>query len=194
MPDQPEDITQLLSRAAEGDTDAASALLPLVYEELRALAGSYLASERPDHTLQPTAIVHEAYLRLVGTPEASWNDRTHFFRAAALAMRRVLVNHARDRNRLKRGGARRRVPLADDTPAPVVIDETLDLLALDEALAELGRADKRKEQIVELRFFGGFSIDEISEILRISPAQVKRDWTTARAFLASRLAEAGDAT
>jgi len=194
LPDQPEDITQLLSRAAEGDTDAASALLPLVYEELRALAGSYLASERPDHTLQPTAIVHEAYLRLVGTPEASWNDRTHFFRAAALAMRRVLVNHARDRNRLKRGGARRRVPLADDTPAPVVIDETLDLLALDEALAELGRADKRKEQIVELRFFGGFSIDEISEILRISPAQVKRDWTTARAFLASRLAEAGDAT
>ncbi len=197
MSEPPRDITQLLTRAADGDTRATEALLPMVYDELRALAGSYFASERRDHTLQPTAIVHEAYLRLVGTPDGSWNDRAHFFRAAALAMRRVLVNHARDRNRLKRGGGEadgnRPVPLPPETPAPEGLDASLDYLALDEVLAELGKADPRKEQVVQLRFFGGFGVEETAQILEISPAQVKRDWTAARAFLLSRLDETDDA-
>jgi len=187
------DVTQLLGDLTAGDKAAGGLLLPLVYEELRQLAGACFAKERSDHTLQPTALVHEAYLRLVHEPDSRWESRAHFFRVAALAMRRVLVNHARDRQRLKRGGAEgHRLPLqdfdvADDGQGP----PTPDVIALDAALADLGLVDPRKEQVVQLRYFGGFNIDDTARILDISPAQVKRDWTTARAFLLRELAEKG---
>lgn len=183
-----EDVTRILNELTAGDSAAASRLFPLVYEELRGLAGSYLAAERPDHTLQATALVHEAFLRLVGQEEARWESRAHFYRVAALAMRRVLVNHARDRGRLKRGGGAVRVSLdgaAEWQKAPE------ELLALDEALDRLGELDERKVQVVQLRYFGGFTVEQVGRILDVSPAQVKRDWTTARAFLLRELGRDG---
>jgi RNA polymerase sigma factor (TIGR02999 family) len=176
----PEEVTQILNRVAEGDRDAASTLLPLVYDELRGLAGAYLAHERADHTLQATALVHEAFIRLLRQKDASWESRAHFYRVAALAMRRVLVNHARDRKRLKRGGGVRPEPLEGigEPESPME-----DLVALDEALERLGALDERKVQVVQLRYFGGFTIEETARILDLSPAQIKRDWTAARAFL-----------
>lgn len=184
-----EDVTQLLNDLSVGDEHAASRLLPLVYDELRRLASSYLARERADHTLQPTALVHEAFLRLVGSDDARWESRAHFYRVAALAMRRVLVNHARDRARLKRGGGARKLPL-DETPAaePAEIDlPPEDLIALDDALEKLAEVDERKVQVVQLRYFGGFTVEQTARILDVSPAQVKRDWTSARAFLLREL-------
>lgn len=182
------DITELLGRVSSGEVNAASELFPLVYEELHSLAAAYFARERQDHTLQPTAIVHEAFMRLAGSREQAWNDRAHFFRAAALAMRRVLVNHARDRGRLKRGGHDVRVSLTDSS-AISAVPIGVDLLALDDALTELGRVDPRKEQVVQLRYFGGFSVEDTAGMLDLSVAQVKRDWVAARAFLLTRLAE-----
>lgn len=179
------DVTQLLGHLAKGDDSAAGRLLPLVYEELHRLAGACFAKERPDHTLQPTALVHEAYLRLVHEPDSRWESRAHFFRVAAQAMRRVLVNHARDRKRLKRGGDSQRLPLEDFDGAG---QNAPDFVALDAALEKLGRVDLRKEQVVQLRYFGGFSIEDTARILDLSEAQVKRDWTTARAFLLRELA------
>jgi RNA polymerase sigma factor (TIGR02999 family) len=185
-PDAAAQVTRLLADLRGGDEDAASRLLPLVYDELRRQAAAYFVAERADHTLQPTALVHEAFLRLVHEPDSRWESRAHFYRVAALAMRRVLVNHARDRARLKRGGGAARVPLevvdVGDEAAP-------DLVALDEALRRLGGVDPRKEQVVQLRYFGGFSIDDTARLLDVSPAQVKRDWTTARAFLLRELGE-----
>ena len=181
-------FTALLSRASDGDTQALEFLLPIVSDELRSLASAYFADERRNHTLQPTAIVHEAFIRLAGPGDFSWNDRSHFFRAAALAMRRVLVNHARDRGRLKRGGGQRPQPLADEPPSFEALSG-LDLLALDDALTELGDVDPRKEQVVQLRFFGGCSIEDTARMLEISEAQVKRDWVAARAFLITQLQE-----
>ena len=184
------DVTRLLNDLTAGDDRAASSLLPLVYEELRRLAGGYLARERRDHTLQATALVHEAFLRLVGSGDSHWESRAHFYRVAALAMRRVLVNHARDRGRLKRGGAVGREPLTDigalDPPSE-------DVLAIDEALDRLARLDERKAQVVQLRYFGGFELEEVGRILGISLAQVKRDWATARAFLLRELTRDGPA-
>jgi len=186
MASSPQDVTEILNELTAGDSGAASRLLPLVYEELRRLAGAYLAAERPDHTLQATALVHEAFLRLVGSDNARWESRAHFYRVAAMAMRRVLVNHARDRARLKRGGGGRRVALDESLDAdPQMPPE--DLLALDEALDRLATVDERKVQVVQLRYFGGFTIEQAAQILDISPAQVKRDWTTARAFLLREL-------
>jgi RNA polymerase sigma factor (TIGR02999 family) len=184
------EVTRLLGDLTAGDSSAAGRLLPLVYEELHRLAGAYFAEERADHTLQPTALVHEAFLRLVNEPDSRWESRAHFYRVAAQAMRRVLVNHARDRARLKRGGGQpegRGLPLQD---FDAVAAEEPNYLALDAALERLGRLDPRKEQVVQLRYFGGFTIDDTARILDISPAQVKRDWTTARAFLLRELAEA----
>lgn len=181
-------ITQLLNRASDGEANAVNELFPLVYDELRSLAAAYFASERDDHTLQPTAIVHEAFLRLAGSADYTWQDRSHFFRAAALAMRRVLVNHARDRGRLKRGGQSARVALSDSSFVGLVPVD-LDLIAMDESLTELGAVDPRKEQVVLLQFFGGMSVEDTARMLDISVAQVKRDWVAARAFLLSRLAE-----
>jgi RNA polymerase sigma factor (TIGR02999 family) len=184
---QGEDVTQLLSDMTAGDDSAAGRLLPLVYDELHRLAGAYFAKERADHTLQPTALVHEAFLKLVNEPDSRWESRAHFYRVAAQAMRRVLVNHARDRNRQKRGGQCARLLSLDEVDA--VDPQEPDYVALDAALEKLGRLDGRKEQIVQLRYFGGFSIDETARILDISPAQVKRDWTTARAFMLRELDE-----
>jgi RNA polymerase sigma factor (TIGR02999 family) len=178
------EVTRLLEDLSGGDDSAAGRLLPLVYEELRLLAGACFARERFDHTLQPTALVHEAFLRLVNEPDSRWESRAHFFRVAAQAMRRVLVNHARDRNRLKRGGGAHRLPLEDFDGATT---QGPDYIALDAALEKLGRLDDRKEQVVQLRYFGGFSIEDAARILDISVAQVKRDWTTARAFLLREL-------
>lgn len=181
-----EQVTRLLKEISSGDDSAASRLLPLVYEELRRLAGACFAAERADHTLQPTALVHEAYLRLVREPDERWESRAHFYRVASRAMRRVLVNHARDRGRLKRGGPRRPAPLSD---VDAIVEPGPDMLALDEALGRLGALSPRQEQVVQLRYFGGFTVEDTARILEISPAQVKRDWTTARAFLVRELGE-----
>jgi RNA polymerase sigma factor (TIGR02999 family) len=183
--DRPEDeITTLLQRWAEGDRNAGEIALERVYAELRRLAAHYLRLERPDHTLQPTALVHEIYLRLEGK-EIRWADRKHFFVVAAGQMRRILVDHARARQADKRGGEEVRVPLRDaDRPE---LPRDADLLALDRALEQLKELDGRAASAVELRFFGGFSETEAASILDISVATLKRDWEFARAWLLARL-------
>jgi len=187
-PDQPErEATVLLARIRSGDSEATKRLYALVQDELRRLAGAYMAKERRDHTLQPTALVNEAFLHLVGSPGAQWENRAHFFRVAAMAMRNVLVNHARDRRRQKRGGSAVRIPLTDiDGPESEDSSEE-NILDLHEALDKLGEVDDRKAQVVQLRYFGGCSIEQTAWILDISPAQVKRDWTMGRAFLLREL-------
>lgn len=177
----PQDITMLLGKAAGGERGAFDALLPAVYEELHLLAERHLRRERPDHTLQTTALVHEAYLKMVDQREARWQNRAHFFAVAAMAMRRILVNHAKSARRIKRGGGRGRVPL--DEAAVVAPEADVDLVALDEALTRLAAFDERKSRIVELRFFGGMSVEETAEVLAIGPATVKRDWALAKAWL-----------
>jgi RNA polymerase sigma factor (TIGR02999 family) len=182
------ELTQILEAIERGDTHAAEELLPLVYDELRKLATQRLAQERPGQTLQATALVHEAYLRLVGkTTNAKWDNRGHFFAAAAEAMRRILINRARDRKRLKRGGGGRRLDLdqievAFDTP-----DD--DLLALDEAIEALASEDAVCAQLVKLRFFAGFSQREAAESLGIARRTADRHWAYARAWLIMRLSE-----
>jgi RNA polymerase sigma factor (TIGR02999 family) len=183
-----QEVTQLLSDLTAGDDSAAGRLLPMVYDELHRLAGAYFAHERANHTLQPTALVHEAFLKLVNEPDARWESRAHFYRVAAQAMRRVLVNHARDRCRQKRGGADRQ-PVVSLDEVDAIAPDGPDYVALDAALEKLGQLDPRKEQVVQLRHFGGFNIDDTARILDISPAQVKRDWVTARAFLLRELEE-----
>jgi RNA polymerase sigma factor (TIGR02999 family) len=174
------DVTQLLSQWTDGDPRALDALLPLVYDELRRLARSYLQRERSDHTLQSTALVHEAYLRLVDQ-NVSWQNRAHFFGIAAQMMRRILVDHARGRNSAKRGEGVCKVTLDEEIARAGQRD--LDVIALDEALTNLARFDPQQSRIVELRFFAGLSIEDTSEILQISPATVKRDWAMAKAWL-----------
>jgi RNA polymerase sigma factor (TIGR02999 family) len=185
MVQRPEDeITTLLQRWSEGDRTAGDLALDRVYTELRHLAAHYLRQERPDHTLQPTALVHEIYLRLAGKP-VEWADRKHFFVVAAGHMRRILVDHARAREAEKRGGPAVRVPLQDaDRPD---LPRDAELLALDQALEDLNGLDLRAASAVELRFFGGFSESEAAEILGISTATLKRDWEFARAWLLARL-------
>jgi RNA polymerase sigma factor (TIGR02999 family) len=180
------EVSRLLSAAAQGDPQAANQLLPLVYDELRRLAAARLAGERPGHTLQATALVHEAYLRLVGAGgEPAWEDRRHFFAAAAEAMRHILIDHARRRQRVKRGGGQRRVALeAVECPAPARGE---DLLALDEALDGLAREAPRKAELVKLRFFAGLSVEEAADCLGISRATADRDWAYARAWLYDRV-------
>lgn len=163
----------------------------LVYDELRRLAASALSRERHDHTLQPTALVHEAYLRLADEPSARWESRSHFLAVAARAMRRVLVDHARGRNAAKRGSGIARVSLEDFEQVVVAAPgETVDLVALDEALARLGELDPRQARIVELRFFGGLSVEDTATIVGASPRTVKRDWQLARAWLKREMARA----
>jgi RNA polymerase sigma factor (TIGR02999 family) len=180
-PVQPAEVTELLRRWSGGDVAARESLVPLVYDELRRLARYYLASQRSDHTLQSTAIVHEAYLRLAGRDHVHWENRGHFFAVAAQLMRRILVDHARKRNAAKRGGAQLTL-LVDEAVEPSSQRE-LDLVALDDALKALAELDARQSRIVELRFFGGLSIEDTSRLLEISPATVKREWSTARAWL-----------
>jgi RNA polymerase sigma factor (TIGR02999 family) len=182
------DVTKLLEAAASGDPRAAGELLPLVYDELRKLATARLAEEKPGQTLQATALVHEAYIRLVGGDvPRDWNGRTHFFAAAAEAMRHVLVDNARRKLRAKRGGGRQRVELDDAVPAPA--DTPDHLLALDEALTRLAAQDPEAAGLVNLRYFGGLSIEEAADVLGISRASAYRHWTFARAWLLQELSD-----
>jgi RNA polymerase sigma factor (TIGR02999 family) len=175
------DVTQLLERWGRGDRDALEELMPLVYDELRKLSRRYLRMERADHTLQSTALAHEAYLRLVGQDGAHWQNRAHFFAVAAQSIRHILVDHARRRNASKRGAGA--IKLSLDEAIGVPEKKEIDLLALDEALAGLSSLDEQQGRIVELRYFGGLSIEETAEVLRISPATVKREWVMAKAWL-----------
>jgi RNA polymerase sigma factor (TIGR02999 family) len=179
-----QDVTQLLEAWQHGDTGARERLLPLVYNELRRVARARLRREAPGHTLQPTALVHEAYLRLLGPGESTPRNRTQLFGIAARLMREILVDHARRKNARKRGGDGTRVSL-HDAAAPAV--PIVDLLALDEALNELSARDARLCRIVELKFFAGLTIEEAAETLRISAATVERDWAVAKAWLHQRL-------
>lgn len=182
-------VTRLLNEAGAGDAQAAADLLPLVYEQLRALAANKMRLERPDHTMQATALVHEAYLRLVDeTGVRQWDGRWHFFAAAAEAMRRILVDNARHRGRLKRGGGAQRVSLED--VQPTVNDPPDDLLALDEALTALEQNHPEKAQLVKLRYFAGLTMDEAAQALDMSPRTAGRVWRYARAWLYARV-EAG---
>jgi RNA polymerase sigma factor (TIGR02999 family) len=186
-------VTQILAAVSEGDSKAAAELLPLVYEELRKLARANMKRESEGHTLQPTALVHEAYMRLVGGADVKWDNRGHFFGAAARAMRRILVERARARGRIKRGGERKRVEMVEEMMA--VEPESTDLLALDEALDRLEKYDRRKCEVVMLRYFAGLSIEETAAGMGLSPATVKNEWAFARAWLHRELKqdEAGNA-
>jgi len=183
--EQEQQITRLLHEWRSGDREALDRLTPLVYGELKRLAGRLFRSESPGHTLQPTALVNEAYLRLVDQKRVAWQSRAHFLAVAARVMRRVLIDYARRRRASKRGGEAVRVTL-DDFAAPSV-SSPLDLLVLDEALAELAALDARQARIVEMRAFGGLSVEETAEVLDVSPATVKRDWSFAQAWLERRL-------
>jgi RNA polymerase sigma factor (TIGR02999 family) len=174
------EVSTLLRAWTEGDRSALDKLTPIVYDELRRLARYYLKGERPGHTLQTTALVNEAYLRLVDYKHMQWQDRAHFFAVSAQLMRRILVDHAR-RHNLKRGRGVQHVSL--DEALLVGTARSADLVALDEALQALARLDPRKAQVVELRFFGGLSVEETAEVLKVSPVTVMRDWSTARAWL-----------
>ena len=172
--------TQLLLASSAGNRVAEEKLIPLVYDELRRLAGSYMRSERPDHTLQPTALVHEAYLRLIGQ-ESDWQGRTHFLGVAAQQMRRVLVDHARQHQATTRAGRTSRMTFAD--ALAVATGKPHELVAVDRAVEELAKEYPRQARVVELRFFGGYSEDETAGILSVSPETVKRDWRFARTWL-----------
>lgn len=181
--------SELLARATAGDDRAVSRLMPLVYDELRRLAASYLRREKPGQTLQATALVHEAYVRLIGEKAHNWQNRTHFLAIAALSMRQILVQRARARNAAKRGGDPARIELDERllTSADAGADR-VDVVALDAALTRLADLDARQAKVVELRYFGGMGVEETAEALGISPATVKRDWTLARAWLKRELA------
>ena len=181
-----DDVTQILQRISDGDSRAADELLPLVYDELRRLAAAYFSRERSDHTLQPTALVHEAYLRLIDQTRVEWQNRTHFFGVAANMMRRILVDHARSKAAEKHGGDRTRIEI-EKAVSFATDEKPIDLIAVDESLDLLAKLDEVQGRIVELRFFGGLTIEETAEVLNISPATVKREWAMAKAWLYDRL-------
>jgi RNA polymerase sigma factor (TIGR02999 family) len=186
--DQPaENVTRVLQAAADGDPKAAAELLPLIYRELRGLARAQMAKTPPGNTLQPTALVHEAYIRVVGKQDPSWNSRGHFFAAAAQAMRQILVDQARRKGRVKHGGGRGRVSLSK--AEPVIEPPADDVIALDEALAQLEKDDPRKAKIIMLRYFAGLTEDETAAALGLSAPTVRRECRFARALLSVRLAE-----
>ncbi|HUQ31328.1 MAG TPA: sigma-70 family RNA polymerase sigma factor [Pyrinomonadaceae bacterium] len=176
-----ESITQLLIEVTNRNSAAVDVLLPLIYDELRNLAANYLRRERPDHTLQPTALVHEAYMRMVDQTQVNWQNRAHFFGVAAQMMRRILVDHARAHNAEKRGQDFQIISLDENINKSV--ERSSELIALDEALKTLAELDERKGRIVELRFFGGLSIEETAEVLGVSVPTVKRQWRMAKAWL-----------
>ncbi|MEO8259859.1 MAG: ECF-type sigma factor [Acidobacteriota bacterium] len=182
----PSDVAAMVDRARRGDEQALADLLPIVYDELRRLAARYLRRERPGQTLQATALVHDAYLRLLRDSQLSWQNRAHFFGIAARSMRQILIERARTRSAAKRGGSRLRVTLDPGLIAAAPTPD-FDLEALDEALTRLAALDAELARVVEVRFFGGLSIEETAEALAISPATVKRRWTLARAWLAREL-------
>jgi RNA polymerase sigma factor (TIGR02999 family) len=180
QPTEP-DLTALLQEWSEGDRKALDQLMPLVYEELRKIAASYLREERPSHTLQPTALVNEAYLRLTGQRKVTWQNRAHFFGISAQMMRRILVDHARKRQAAKRDASAWRVSTTEVDGSDA--DQAPELLALDRALEELEKIDPQQAKVVELRFFAGLSVEETAEAAGISPRTVKREWRTAKAWL-----------
>jgi RNA polymerase sigma factor (TIGR02999 family) len=182
-PDQK--ITDLLIACSDGGRDAFDELLPLVYHELRRIASRYMRHEAGDHTLQPTALVHEAYMRLIDQRRVRWRNRAHFYGVAAQIMRRILVDHARAQGAEKRGAGWELLPLIEDETAAVTGD--VNVLALDEALQRLAAFDPQQERIVELRYFGGLTIDEVAEVIGISAATVVREWTIAKAWLRAEL-------
>jgi RNA polymerase sigma factor (TIGR02999 family) len=185
---QEPDATQFLHDWAAGDEAAAEKLMPLVYQELRRLAQNYLRNERGDHTLQPTALVHEAYLRLVDQQRVSWQNRAHFCGVAAQLMRRILLQHARAHQAAKRGGGMQKIYL--DETRELIRDNPPDLIALDEALKSLARVHPRESEVVELKFFGGMEAKEIAEVLNVSAKTVARDWSFAKVWLLRELSNA----
>ena len=187
MEKTPDDVTELLLKWQEEDDEVSARLMQLVYEELRRLARNYLQRERADHTLQPTALVHEAYLRMVDSKSVTWKDRAHFYGIAARLMRRILVDHARTHNAAKRGGLEQKLILeeAHDLPA----EAPVELVALDSALEDFARSYPRKSEVVELKFFGGLQAREISEVLQVSEKTVLRDWNFAKLWLCRALSE-----
>ncbi len=185
---EPSDITASLAALSRGDPAAFEKLLPVVYKEMRRLAAGYLRNERPDHTLQPTALAHEAFLRMVVQKDVAWQSRAHFLGVAAQAMRRILVDHARRRKALRRGGGQTVLSLQDasvEGPNQVAFDD------LDRALLDLARLSERQAKVVELRYFGGLTIEETAEVLKVSTITVKRDWALARAWLYRELSREG---
>ncbi len=185
MADTEPSVTELLEQWGRGDGSALEALLPIVYDELRRLAASYLRRESPDNTLQPTALVHEVYLRLIDQRRIEFHNRAHFFGAAAQIIRRILVDRAREKHAAKRGGDAERVALEDALAVGVPPD--VDMIALDTALSDLGGFDAQKARVVDLRYFAGLSIPETAEVLGLSPTTIKREWSIARAWLYDRL-------
>lgn len=183
--ESPTRIDRLLAAWGRGDEDARDALIPAVYDELRRLARHHLRNERPDHTLQSAALVNEAYLRLTRQKAPQWQNRAHFFGVAAQLMRHILVDHARNRRAAKRGGGIPRLALDQEVAASEKAG--IDLVALDDALGRLAALDQQQARVIEMRFFGGLSIEETSVVLNVSPATVKRDWVTARAWLRREL-------
>ena len=181
----PTEFTQLLIEWRNGDRDALDRMTPLLYEELRRLARHFLAAERPDHTLQPTALVHEAYLRLVDQRSVDWQNRAHFLGVAASMMRRILINHARANQAAKREGFTQAVSLED--ALEVFTNPNVDVLELNNALQQLTEIDPQQGRVVELRYFGGLTIEETAEVMGISPATVKREWGTARLWLLQKI-------
>ena len=181
LPESLNDITRILQRLPADDPSAAGELLPLVYEELRKLARARMSNELPHHTLQATALVHEAYLRLVGNEDASWANRAHFFAAAAEAMRRILIDHARRRRALRHGGGQERVPIEDLSIAAPGDDD--ELLAIHEALERLARHDAQKAELVKLKYFAGLTTQDAARVLGLSEPTAKRHWAYARAWL-----------
>ena len=180
------EVSQLLRAWSNGEPTAADRLMPLVYEELRRMARRQMRGQRAGHTLQTTALIHEAYLRLVNESDVGWQNRAHFFGVAAKAMRHILVDHARSRQAAKRGGGARHVTLDE---AAVASAEPAELVALDDALQSLAAFDQRKSQIVEFKYFGGLTVEEIAHVLRVSPETVARDWRLARGWLLRELSK-----
>lgn len=177
----PQQVTQLLLSWSAGDHEALDQLIPLVDHELRRLAHRYMSRERPGHTLQTTALVNEAYLRLVDQSEVRWQNRAHFFAVSAQLMRHILVDYARQKRYAKRGGGARKVDLSE--AATVSEERAAEVVALDEALSGLAEIDRRKSQVVELRYFGGLSLEEVAEVLQVAPITVRREWEAAKAWL-----------
>ena len=189
MASDSDNVTRLLLEWGDGNQQALEALVPLIYKELRNLAHNFLYRERPGHTLQTTALVHEAYLKLIDQNDARWQNRAHFFAIAAQAMRRILIDSARKHAAAKRGGPQAELSL--DEVADIALEPDSNLLKLDEALNELAKIDPRQSRIVELRYFGGLTIEETAEVISVSPATVKREWMMARAWLHQEITERG---
>lgn len=188
MMPSPQEITQLLKAWGDGDQAALDQLMPLVYDELRRIAGRYMRQQAPGHTLQTTALVHEACLKLIGQEEKNWQNRSHFFAVAALAMRHILTDYARSRQSTSHGGGAITVSLEE--AATISQERAAEIITIDDALTTLATIDKRKSQVVEMRFFGGLGVEEIAVALKVSPGTVKRDWRLAKLWLLRELSRA----